>query len=44
VLISLDSKQADENFLTPFEAQIKTGWDVTNLDTNELDMEGVKKD
>jgi hypothetical protein len=37
-------KQADEEFLTPFKAQIKTGWDITNLHINKLDMEGVKKD
>jgi hypothetical protein len=37
-------KQADEEFLTPFKAQIKTEWDVTNLHINKLDMEGVKKD
>jgi len=37
-------KQADEEFLTSFKAQIKTEWDVTNLHINKLDMEGVKKD
>ena len=37
-------KQADEEFLTPFKAQIKAEWDVTNLHINKLDMEGVKKD
>lgn len=36
--------QADETFLTPFEKEITTPWDVTNLHINKIDMAGVNKD
>lgn len=37
-------KQKDEDFLTPFQAQITRSWNITSIHVNKPDLAGVKAD
>ena len=37
-------KQIDEDFLTPFKAQITHDWDITSIHINKLDLAGITAD
>lgn len=37
-------KQKDEDFLTPFQAQITRSWNLTSIHINKPDLAGVKAD
>ncbi|MCJ1449064.1 MAG: hypothetical protein MMC23_009583 [Stictis urceolatum] len=37
-------KQADENWLTPFNESVTTTWDFTAIHINKLDKAGIQKD